>query len=121
MIIGEHEKKVRVKTSIGCFEGTWCSPDPAEYKGYILELDSDDVLTFEMIKISNIDIAYINQIDDKIYLNGKVEKIQNEILFLRLHKSIMMLEISMDLDFSVFINQYVEITIRSINLFDVGI
>ena len=71
LIIDKHEKRVRVDTTIGCFEGTWCSADPADFRRYILELDSDEILTLEAIKLSNIDTSYIKYIDDKIYVYSR--------------------------------------------------
>lgn len=120
-IVEKHENMVRVNTTIGFFYGIWCSPVPAELRKYIVELDSDDVLTLETIRLSNSSEPCISCLDGIIYLNGVVEEIQDGLIFLRLHKSIMMLEISPHFDFSMFFNQFVCVRLHGINLFDTGL
>lgn len=121
IIIGKYDDKVKVDTQIGCFEGVWCSTEPAEFKRYILELDSDEILTSEAIAYSDINIPYIKNIEGNVCLNGFVEDVQNRVMFLRLSKSLIMLELCEDTDFSGLQNYFVKITLKKINLFDAGV
>ena len=120
-IIDNQADIVRVRTPIGCFNGVWCSSTPVISKRYIVELDSDDVLTLAAVEFSdscNPCIEYVNQ---AINVTGLVEEIQDEVMVLRLQKSLMLLEISSSLDFEQYIGHYVCIRLSEIKLYDTGI
>ena len=51
-VIKINSNKVQVHTRFGCVWGEWCSPVPADLKKYILEIDSDDIITFDNIRVS---------------------------------------------------------------------
>ncbi len=112
---------VRVNTEIGCFNGVWCSSSPAVAKSYIVELDSDDVLTPDAVELSNFSKPWIAYVDQTINITGLVEEVQDEVIILRLQNSLMMLEISSKLDFVQYVGCYVHVRLSEIKLYDTGI
>lgn len=112
---------VRVNTAIGCFNGIWCSSTPEVFKRYIVELDCDDVLTSDAVELSTSYNPRIEYVDQTINITGFVEEIQDEVMILRLQKSLMMLEISSSLDFVQYIGHYVRVRLSEIKLYDTGI
>jgi len=112
---------VRVNTAIGCFNGIWCSSTPVLSKRYIVELDSNDVLTSDAVELSTSCNPRIENVDQTINITGFVEEIQDEVMILRLQKSLMMLEISSSLDFVQYIGHYVRVRLSEIKLYDTGI
>lgn len=112
---------VRVHTAIGCFNGVWRSSTPAVLKRYIVELDSDDVLTPDAVELSNSSKPWIAYVDQTINITGLVEEVQDEVIILRLQHSIMMLEISSKLDFVQYVGRYVHVRLSEIKLYDTGI
>ena len=120
-IIENQSNIVRVSTEIGCFNGIWCSPTPIVSKKYIVELDSDNVLTSDEVELSNSCIPCIEEFEKAIFVTGLVEEIQDNIMFLRLQKSLIMLAISCELDFVQYVGCYVRIRLSEIKLYDTGI
>lgn len=112
---------VRVNSAIGCFNGIWCSSAPVVSKRYIVEPDSDEVLTPDAVKLSNSCNPCIENVDQTINITGFVEAVQDEVMILRLQKSLMMLEVSSGLDFVRYIGHYVQVRLRKIKLYDTGI
>lgn len=112
---------VRVNTAIGCFRGIWCSSAPVVSKRYIVELDSDDVLTSDAVELSNSSDPCIESVDQIIIITGFVEEIQDEVMILRLQKSLVMLEISPGSNFTQYIGHYVRVRLNEIKLYDTGI
>ena len=90
-------------------------------KRYIVELDSDDMLTSDAVELSNSCNPWIEHVDQTINITGFVEEIQDEVMILRLQKSLMMLEISSSLDFVQYIGHYVRVRLSEIKLYDTGI
>ena len=86
-----------------------------------MELDSDEVITPDVINISDDRNASIKSINGMVYLVGLVEEIQDKVIILRLQKTIMMLEVSNEFDFTQYIGHYVNVTLGDINLYDTGI
>lgn len=120
-IVDNQANIVRVNTTIGCFNGIWCSSTPVVSKRYIVELDSDDVLTSDAVELSNSCNPWIEYVDQTINITGFVEEIQDEVMILRLQKSLMMLEISSSLNFVQYIGHYVRVRLSEIKLYDTGI
>jgi len=120
-IIDNQANIVQVSTEIGCFNGIWCSSTPVVSKRYIVELDSDDVLTSAVVELSDSCNPYIEYVDQAINITGFVEEIQDEVMVLRLLKSLMMLEISSSLDFVQYIGRYVRVRLSEIKLYDTGV
>lgn len=120
-IVGIQADIVQVNTTIGCFNGIWCSSTPVVSKRYIVELDSDDVLTSAAVELSNSCNPCIEYVDQATNITGFVQEIQDEVMVLRLQKSLMMLEISSSLDFVQYIGRYVRVRLSEIKLYDTGI
>lgn len=120
-IVGNQADIVRVNTAIGGFNGIWCSSTPVVSKKYIVELDSDEVLTSDAVVLSNSSNPRIEYVDQTTYITGFVEEIQDEVMILRLQKSLMMLEISSSLDFVQYIGHYVRVRLSEIKLYDTGV
>lgn len=112
---------VRVDTKIGSFNGQWCSQEPIVAKKYIVELDTDEVLTSDDIEISDFRNPYIECLNDKIYVTGLIETVEDNVMILRLQESIMMVEISSNTVLSNCIGHYVRIRLRKIKLYDTGV
>ena len=112
---------VQVNTEFGCFEGTWCSSMPAELKKYVVELDSEDVITPSAIEHSMSLIPKIECDGKNIYFTGIVEEIQDHIMFLRFQGFIIMLELLSTVDFGQYLGQYVRVKLNHINIYDTEI
>lgn len=120
-VLDKQENIVQVHTAIGCFSGTWCSSPPKVFKNYIVELDSDEVLTLDAVELSNLGKPQIECVGQNTYFIGFVEEIKNNLMIFRLQKAIMMLEISPYFDFSKFIGYYIKIRLREVKIYDTGI
>jgi hypothetical protein len=120
-IMDKQADMVQVRTPIGCFNGIWCSSTPIVSKRYIVELDSADVVTLSVIEPSDSCNPCIEYLDQVINVTGFVEEIQDNVMVLRLLKSLMMLEISSSSDFVKYIGHYVHIRLSEIRLYDTGI
>ena len=119
-IVDKQADTVQVNTTIGCFTGTWCSSTLPDFRRYIVELDSDEVLNSDTVELSNSRNPYIECVGKTIYLTGFVEEIQDGVMFLRLHGSIMMLYIVSDFDSKRYIGKYVRVRLSNINIYDTG-
>ena len=120
-IIDVWEDTVLVDSSIGTFRGIWCSSYPQVSKTYIVELDIDEVITLEAINCANTLIPCIKCEDNQTIIVGFVEDVQDDVMFLRLQKSIMMFEIAPSLEFAQYTGSYVQIRIGTIKIYDTGI
>ena len=120
-IVDNQKDIVRVNTAIGCFNGIWCSSPPVISKRYVVELDSDDVLTLDAVEFSNSSNPCIEYMAQTINIIGFVEEIQDEVMILRLQKSLIMLKIVDSLDFVQYIGHYVRVRLSEIKLYDTGI
>ena len=120
-ILEKQDGFVRVKSTIGSFYGTWCSSTPIVTKKYIVEIDSDAVLTRDDVELSNCNRPSIEGTKGITYIVGLVEEIENDTIVLRLQSTIMMLETLPNLDFTQYLGRYVKISISDVVLYDVGI
>jgi len=109
--------KVLVTSSIGSFWANWCSPIQSEYKNYFVELDCSDILLPSSIQHS---LSYTPSIVSKnksVVITGIAEQIEDNILFLRVHSDLLMLEVSDCCEFSSYLGQYVNISLSHLNIY----
>ena len=120
VVVSKIGDMVQVNTAVGDIQGVWCSPIPADFKSYVLELDSDEILTVESIRLSDCHEPFARCEKNVICLNGVIEEIENGVAVFRLLDSLMMLEleVSNNFDYSVFLNRFVCITLHTISFFD---
>ena len=121
MVVGKCLSSVRVNTKIGSFNGIWCSPDPTLFKKYNVELDCDEALKPDDIDISRYGTPSIDSFNGSIYITGMLENIQDNVMTLRLHESIMMVEISSNPMISDCVGTYIRIKLNEVKLYDTGI
>ena len=112
---------VSVKTAIGNFNGIWCSPTLDIFKRYIVELESDEVLTPDVIKFSSSNKPCIEAVCNNINVTGFVEEIHDNVMIFRLQKTLMMLEICSHAEFIQYLGHYVVVILGEIKLYDTGI
>lgn len=120
-IIKIDKDTVYISTPVGSFNGIWCSPTPVCHKRYIVELDSNEVLSAHAISITKDVRPAIEEENGYLCISGYVEEIEDDVLFLRIHTDILMLEIECTADCSKFIDQFVRIYLSKINLYDVDL
>jgi hypothetical protein len=120
-IVENEENMVQVHTSIGDFKAIWCSSTPLISKKYIVELDSDDVITLDKVRISDSCNPRIENFEQAICITGFVQEIQDAVMILQLDKHLMMLELSANSDFSQYIGRYVSVRFDEIKLYDTEI
>lgn len=120
-IVENEENIVQVHTSIGDFKAIWCSSTPLISKKYIVELDSDDVITLDKVRISDSCNPRIENFEQAICITGFVQEIQDAVMILQLDKHLMMLELSANSDFSQYIGRYVSVRFDEIKLYDTEI
>ena len=120
-IVENEENIVQVHTSIGDFKAIWCSSTPLISKKYIVELDSDDVITLDKVRISDSCNPRIENFEQAICITGFVQEIQDAVMILQLDKHLMMLELSENSDFLQYIGRYVSVRFDEIKLYDTEI
>lgn len=120
-IIEKTADKVRVNTSLGSFDGIWCSQEPVLFKKYIVELDSDDVLTSNDVELVESTFTHIENSEKNVIVFGLVEEVKDGVMVLRLQKYIMIVEISSDLDFLKYVGCFVRVKLSEIKIYDCGI
>lgn len=121
IVVNCNDNIVQVKSHIGCFEGIFCSDKAAEYRQYDFELASDDIITQKSLRFSTISLPSVDNYEDAIIINGLVEAVEDDILFLRLSGDVLMLNHSPDSNFAQYVGRYVQIRLSEIKLYDTGI
>ena len=116
-----NNSKVTIQSDIGCFTGTWCSSKAALCKKYIVELDYDGTIIPANIRVSNNKSFFIKENNNNIILNGVAEEVEDNILYLKINKDIIMFPFVFDVDYAKYINQCVEIVVPNINLYDMEV
>lgn len=112
--------EVRIVTEFGILKGKWESPDKPQIKKYFLEVNVDEIINIDAISISDIEYA-VQCNKDEIYLYGFVEAIEDDVLFLRLSKEILMLEVSKEKGWVLFIKKYVKVKVMQLYFYDTGL
>lgn len=120
LILGKQNNFVQVQTAIGSFCGIWCSATPIISKKYIVELDSDTILTLDDIELTDYNEPSIQGTTGITYIIGLVEEIREDIMFLRLQNAILMLEILPNPDFIQCLGRYIKLEISNLMLYDTG-
>ena len=121
MVVNCNDNIVQVKSHVGYFEGIWCSDKSAEHRQYDFELASDDIITQKSLRFSTISVPSVSNYEDAIILNGLVEPVEDDILFLRLSDDVLMLNHAPDSDFAQYVGRYVQVRVSEIKLYDTGI
>ena len=121
LIIGKQNDYVYAYSSFGAFFGIWCSQSPPELKTYVVELDTNDIISADMLTFSPIKQPSIRSRDDVTYLTGLVEVIEDNLIFLRIGADLVMLEMAHDSDYSRYVGQYVQVMLSKLRLYDLGL
>ena len=121
LILDKKNDIVYVNSECGQFYATWCSKEPIIGKKYHVELDIDQILTEDDIKISNICVPSIECKNDKVFVVGFLEEIDYDVIVLRLLKSIIMLQITPNIISTHYLGNFVCVEIKEIGLFDIDI
>ena len=112
---------VYVQSEFGLFYGVWCSGEPQKNKNYCVELDIDQLLTCDDIKVLNFFTPHIEHVDGIVSIFGLVEEADDNVMYLRLGKSIIMCQVSSTVTPINYIGQYVRLDLKEIKIFDIGI
>lgn len=121
VITDKKDNLVRICSSSGEFFGMWCSQSLPQLKKYVVELDSDDIISSDMLTISCTRLPHIEYRDNAVYLTGLVEEIENGLLFLRIGSDLVMLETEGDFDYSEYVGHYVHVRVSQLHLYDIGL
>lgn len=113
-----NDNYIQVNTEFGEFRGRWCSLSQPYLKKYILEFECSEIISSDSIFICNTDEYKINSCEHAIHIYGFVEDIDDNILFFRLAKDIIMFNIADDFDSSMFIGKFVCVKINELKLYD---
>jgi len=120
-IIDKQDDCILACSSLGIFWGIWRSSSPPELKSYIVELDTDDIITPELLTPSFVKLPYIESRDGVTYLTGLVERIEDDVLILRLYETLMMIQIEQATEMLQYCDRFVCIGVKQIQIYDVGI
>lgn len=112
---------VHIKTDYGSAFGKWCSNEPIIEKRYIIELDCNDIVVPESVKIISACSPSIMYHDECVVIRGYVEQIEDDILFLRVAEDLLMLNVASAFDSRDYINKYVCIRLSNISFYDTGL
>lgn len=118
--INTKSNNVLVKSEVGNIWGKWCTDVLPELKKYDIEIDCDDMVKIEDIEIVDIPQMLILSEEEKNYLYGFVEDIQENVLFIRVLIDIIMIEVSLEVDINEFFRRYVRIKVKHFNFYDTG-
>lgn len=121
IILEKVNNMVYVQSDFGLFYGVWCSEDPQKNKKYHVELDIDQSLTCDDIEMLNFSVPHIEYVEGKASIFGLIEEVEDNIIFLRLNKSIIMFQVSSQVTPKNYLGHYVRLEVKEIKLFDIGI
>ncbi len=119
--INKKTKEVLVETEVGNVWGKWCVDTLPQYKKYDIEIDSDDKLNEEDIEIVDIAQMLIFCEQEKIFLYGFIEDIQENVLSIRVLCDIIMIEVCLHVDLNQFLKKYVRVKVNHLNFYDTEI
>ena len=120
-IIAKQDDYVHACSSFGAFFGIWCSPSPPELKRYAVELDSNDIVSPNILTSSPAKLPHVESRDNATYLTALLEEIEDNLLFLRIGTDLVMLETAHNSDYSRYIGQYVRVKLSKLFLYDLGL
>ena len=109
-----NEEMVLVKTDLGSFTGKWCSEKPIKHKQYILELDCEDIVTPSCIQFAGSNEFFIKNCGEHVILCGKVEEVEEGLMYVRVGQDILMLYILPNHTYEKYINHYVQFNLSVI-------
>ena len=96
-IINITDSCVQMETDFGMFRGKWMSGKLVMNGTYFIEIDSSPVTDANQIQLSDQTKPFIHDFGDYILINGYVEEIEDNLLFLRLSYNLMMIVIYCDI------------------------
>lgn len=117
LIIDKINENVKVVTEIGVFYGVWCSADAMVGKEYIVELDSDEII--DNVVLSNDNSPSVNRRGETIMLTALLESVQDNLMFLRLQESLVMIEHIPGLELAEYIGKMITIKLEKVQLYDI--
>ncbi len=116
-IMSREGTMVTAEAPVGTFKGHWHAPEQPGSGEYAVELDFSGVLELEMIVLSNENKPSIKMQGEKVRVCGRVEEIENGVLFLRVQTDLLMLPVSCEHSFLDFLNQDVAVTLPGLDLY----
>lgn len=113
--------EVLASTEFGSIRGKWCSDNPPMRKEYIVELDSKDPLSAQNCSIADFEMPSLGVEGERVHICGFCESCEDDVLFLRLGKYLMMLECSCNFDADTLIGCYIRVELSSLEIYDTGV
>lgn len=113
--------QVKVTSDWGDFVGTWSDTEKPLLKKYHVELDVSQILDFSTMQKSDAAKVMIQSVDDKIRIAGQVCEYEDQVLYIRIGKDLLMIETKEDNRFQSLVNQFVQMTVDQICIYDTGI
>lgn len=116
MIRKLQDNVVQVECEFGSFYGQRIGNMPVTDTCFF-ELDCDCVADIEAIKFSNLSEPSILDCADHIVISGLAETVEDCVLFLRLSDSLMMIDLSDDIDWYQFIGHYINVSLQGVEIY----
>ena len=116
-IIKIADSSVQIKTDFGTFCGNWMSGVPIINATYLVEINSIPVTDINQIQLSTKMKPFIYDFGSYTLINGFVEEIEDNIMFLRLSYNLMMIEICCDLSPARFQERWVNVKVHRFDIY----
>lgn len=113
--------EVFASTEFGDIRGKWCSDNQPMHKEYIVELDSEDSLSAQNCSIANCEMPFLGMEGEQVHICGLCESCEDDVLFLRLGKYLMMLECNCNFETATLVGCYIHVAISSLKVYDTGV
>ena len=120
-VVSKRNNTVYVKSKCGSFYGIWCSDEPETNREYHIEIDCDQTLVYGDVQLSNYHEACIESRENSVFVTGILEEIEDGVIILRLLDSIVMIKAYPNAVSPNYIGDFVDIKLKEIKLFDIGI
>ena len=108
---------VRLKTDFGIFRGNWMSDVKPINARYLIEINCDTVTDENQIQLSATKQSFIRDYGDYSLINAFVEEIEDNVIFLRLSYSLMMVDFLCDINSVKFQNQWVTVKVHRLEIY----
>ena len=108
---------VRLKTDFGIFHGNWMSDVKPINARYLIEINCDTVTDENQIQLSAKKQPFIRDYGDYSLINAFVEEIEDNVIFLRLSYSLMMVDFLCDINSVKFQNQWVTVKVHRLEIY----
>lgn len=116
-----YDNYVEVSSPYGIFCGTYVGEKMSMGETHDVEIDIPNVFALDDFKISDTQSFNIVTSNGITTINGLVEEIDNDLIFIRFGLDLIAIEIISDAEYKSLLNKYVSLAFDKIALYDTGV